>query len=111
MSHFKIDLPGNKSMDVRKGTVFKKRAGFSNRWPWVKIASEVRIGYIVTIMDVLQKIKTQYHLLKTKEGRWLTGSEHEPGSAVMLHGKWHPETDDFTTLAIKKAIDDYENKQ
>ena len=28
MAHYTIDLPGNIKVDVRKGKVFKKRAGF-----------------------------------------------------------------------------------
>ena len=71
MAHYTIDLPGNINVDVRKGKLFKKRAGFFNQWPWIKISSEVRTGYIVTVENVLQKIKTEYHLLKTKEGKWL----------------------------------------
>ena len=30
MAHYTIDLPGNISVDVRKGKIFKKRTGFFN---------------------------------------------------------------------------------
>ena len=110
MAHYTIDLPGNINVNVRKGKLFKKRACFFDRWPWIKISSEIRTGYIVTVESALQKIKTEYHLLKTKEGAWLTG-EHELSPAIRVEGKWHQCPDDLTTVVIKKVIDDYENKQ
>ena len=110
MAHYIIDLPGNIKADVRKGKVFKKTGGFFNQWPWIKIISEVRTGYIVTVENVLQKMRTQYHLLKSKEGTWLAGDEHELNLAIKTEGRWKPVADDPVTLAIKKAIDDYENK-
>ena len=39
------------------------------------------------------------------------GEEHELSPAIKIQGKWQPCPDDLITLAIKKAIDDYENKQ
>jgi hypothetical protein len=111
MAHYIMDLPGNINVDVRKGKLFKKRAGFLNQWPWIKISSEVRTGYIVTVENVLHKNKTEYHLVKTKAGKWLAGEDHELSPAIKIRGKWHPLADDLITLAIKKAIDDYENKQ
>ena len=49
----------------------KKELAFVNQWPWIKISSEVRTGYLVTVEDALHKNKNEYHLLKTKEGKWL----------------------------------------
>ena len=67
--------------------------------------------YIVIVEDLLEKVKTEYHLLKTKEGKWITEAEHELSPAIKKEWKWQPHTDNFITLAVKKAIDDYENKQ
>jgi hypothetical protein len=111
MAHFTIDLPGNISADIRKGKVFKKSTGFVKRWPWIKISSEVRTGYFVMIEYTPNKIKKEYHLLKTNEGKWLSGTENELNPAIKVLGKWLPMADDLITLAIKKGIDDYENKQ
>jgi hypothetical protein len=111
MAHFTIDLPGNINADIRKGKVFKKSTGFVKRWPWIKISSEVRTGYLITFEDVLNKNKKEYHLLKTKEGKWLSETDNELSPAVKKQGKWQPVADDLITLAIKKGIDDYENKQ
>ena len=111
MAQYHIDLDGNIKADIRTGKVFKKRARLFNHWPFLKFNSEVRTGYIVMVENVLQKIKTEYHLLKTKEGKWLTEAEHELASAVKIQGKWNQHKDDSMTLSIKKAIDDYENKQ
>lgn len=111
MAQYTIDLPGNIKLHVYKGKVFKKRTGFFNRWPWIKISCEVRTGYIVTVENLLQKIKTEYHLLKTKEGEWLAAAGHELSPAIKVQGKWQPCRDDLTTVVIKKVIDDYENKQ
>jgi len=110
MAHYTIDLPGNITVDVHKGKLFKKKAGFFKQWPWIKFSSEVRTGYLVTVENLLQKMKTEYHLLKSKEGAWLAPEEYELSLAIKIQGRWHPLTDDPITLAIKKAIDDYENK-
>ena len=111
MSHYTIDLSGNIKLDIRKGKVFKMNAGASGHWPLIKLRSEAKTGYIVTLENVLQKIKAEYHLLKTKEGAWLAGELDELSTAVKVQGKWQPLAENLTTLSIKKAIDDYESKQ
>ena len=111
MAHYTIDLPGDIKADVRQGRVFKKRLLFAKRWPWIKINSEVRTGYLVIVEDALHKNKNEYHLLRTKEGKWQPHAAHEPNAAIKIRKKWQPVADNFITLAVKKAIDHYENKQ
>jgi len=61
MAHCTIDLPGNITVDVRTGKIFKKRWGFFNKWPMIKISDEVKIGYGATVDNVPGKIKTEYY--------------------------------------------------
>ncbi len=107
MAHYIINLPGNMQGDVRQGKVFKKRAAFTKQWPWIRLSTDERRGYIVTVDNK----GMQYHLLKTGEGKWTAATAHEMVLAIKAEGKWQPAEDDNITLAIKKAIDDYENKQ
>ncbi|MEP6948728.1 MAG: hypothetical protein ABI863_05620, partial [Ginsengibacter sp.] len=80
-------------------------------WPWIKISTEVRTGYILTVENVVQKIKTGYYLLKTNEGKWFDKTDYELSPIISKGGKLQPLTNDLITPAIKKAIDDHENKQ
>jgi len=61
MAHYTIDLPGNINVDERTGKIFKKRWGFFNKWPMIKISDEVKIEYGATVDDVPGKIKTEYY--------------------------------------------------
>lgn len=107
MAHYTINLPGNINGDVRQGKVSKKHIGFLTRWPFINLHKEQRIGYVVTVNDTAGK---QYHLLKTSENKWPSQQEHL-SLAIKTQGKWQPIEEDQITTAIKKAIDDYENKQ
>lgn len=108
MAHYTINLPGNIQGDVRQGKVFKKRAAFAKQWPWLKLHTDERTGYVVTVGNN----GLQYHLLKTNDGQWPSAAEDNTLLvAIKTADKWQPINDDQVTLAIKKAIDDYENKQ
>ena len=95
MGHFTIDLPGRIKGEVRFGKVMRKVmlpnlfGLFGNKAP----KREERRGYIVKIGE-----GQLYHLLRTKEGEWL--NESDSGFPVAK--------DDETSLAIKKAIEEYE---
>jgi len=108
MAHYIINLPGNMQADVRHGKVFKKHAGLFKQWPWVKVRAEERTGYIVTLQPAADDSAAQYHFLKTQQGQL---QQDDLSPAVKANGKWLPAADDKITIAIKKAIDDYENKQ
>ena len=107
MAQFTINLPGGMRGEVRQGKVFKKRAAFTKQWPWIRLAADERRGYIVTV----DNNGIQYHLLKTGDGKWPAATGPDMELAIKAEGKWQPVKDDNITLAIKKAIDDYENKQ
>ncbi len=100
MAQFFIALPGNRKGNVRSGIQKKKKKSFlALLLPWKKAEKEEKLAYIVSVEpghDI-----NEYHLLKTKEGRWLQEGED----------KWLREGDGAFNLAIKKAIDDYEHQK
>jgi len=95
MGYFTIDLPGKIKGEVRFGKVMRKVKLsdlfdlFSKKGP----KREERRGYIVKIGEV-----QLYRLLRTKEGEWL--NDGDSGFPVA--------EDDEISLAIKKAIEEYE---
>jgi hypothetical protein len=98
MAQFFIKLPNNRQGNVRTGIQRKGQKTFLHLFmPWKKLNKEEKLAYIIEVNPV-DDIR-EYRLLKTKEGRWLHAGED----------KWLSEGDNRINLAIKKAIDDYEN--
>jgi hypothetical protein len=98
MGQFTITLPNNQQGNVRWGTI-RKKTFFLNLFRHHKLKSEEKKGYIVKIAAVLNSLN-EYRLLKTKEGEW--ASEGNEGFQVT--------PDDEMSIAIKKAIDNYESR-
>jgi len=100
MAQFIIDLPNNRQGNVKTEIMKKAKKSFKNLFsPWKKINNEEKIAYIVYVepgYDI-----NEYHFLKTKEGKWLESGED----------KWLREGEGTFNMAIKKAIDEYENGQ
>ena len=95
MGYFTIDLPGRITGEVRFGKVMRKLvpANLFDLFRKKPSGSEEKTGYIVKIGE-----GQLYRLLRTKEGEWL--NESDSGFPVAK--------DDDTSLAIKKAIEEYE---
>lgn len=67
--------------------------------PWKNLDKEEKVAYIVEVTPMYDI--HEYHLLKTKDGRWLnTGDD-----------KWLREGEGTINIDIKQAIDAYEQKQ
>jgi hypothetical protein len=98
MGHFTIALPNNQQGDVRWGTI-RRKSLFIGLFRNSKLNNEVKKGYIVNI-EPASKGQKEYRLLKTNEGEWL--SEDDGGFRVT--------PDDQISVAIKKAIDNYERQ-
>ena len=98
MAQFFINLPNNREGNVRTGVKRKEEKRLVHLFmPWKKLDQEEKLAYIIEV-DPFDDIK-EYRLLKTKDGRWLEAGED----------KWLREGESRINLAIKKAIDDYEN--
>ena len=97
MGHFTITLPNNQQGDVRCGTIRKKTL-FLDLFGSNKQPNEIKKGYIVTVEPATENRK-EYRLLKNKAGEWT--NEDNEGFKVII--------DDETSIAIKNAIDHYEN--
>ena len=98
MGHFTITLQNNQQGDVRWGTL-RKESTLLNLFKGNKSANEIKKGYIVKVASTSSEQK-EYRLLKTKEGNWT--SEDDGGFQVT--------PDDQISVAIKKAIDEYESQ-
>ena len=98
MGHFTISLPNNQQGDVRRGKVIKEQMPLQllRLQPFIK---EENIGYIVKVDPALDGTE-EYHLMKTKEGKWLKKGENA----------WIKEGEGNINLAIKKAIDQFEKE-
>lgn len=64
--------------------------------PWKNIDKEEKLAYIVEVTPMYDI--QEYHLLKTKDGRWLDSGNN----------KWLREGEGTLNNDIKKAIDAYE---
>jgi hypothetical protein len=95
MGYFTIDLPGNIQAEVRFGMVTKKTGLISlfDLFRKGKIKPEKKKGYFVKTGE-----GQLYRFLRTKNGEWL--KEDDSGFLIA--------TDDETTRAIKKAIEEHE---
>lgn len=107
MAHFKINIPGNIHADVYKGKVFKKSFSLLHFWRVRKVQNEERTGYIA-IVSPGDKNKTEYHLTRSNAGAWMMAGD-ELSLSKKINGKWCAVQEDCTTLAIKQAIDKFEN--
>jgi len=95
MGYFTIDLPGKIKGEVRCGKVMKKSIPV-NLFDFFRkkgTKRDERRAYIVKIGE-----GQLYRLLRTKEGEWLNESD----------GGFYVDKNDETSLAIKKAIEEYE---
>ena len=97
MAQFFISLPNNRQGNVRTGRQRRQQKTFLHvLMPWKKLNKEEKLAYIVEVNpndDI-----TEYRLLKTIDGRWLSVGEDN----------WLREGESSFNIAIKKAIDDHE---
>ena len=99
MAQFFINLPNNRQGNVRTGIQRKQKKSFIHLlMPWKKLNKEEKIAYLIEV-NPYDDI-SEYRFLKTKDGRWLESGED----------KWLREGEGAINLAIKKAIDEYENR-
>jgi len=96
MGQFTITLPDNLQGNVRWGTI-RKMSLFLGLFKKNNLYSSVRKGYIVKIETAAADTK-EYRLIKTKEGDWTSQDD----------GGFQVTPDDQISVAIKKAIDNYE---
>ena len=95
MGYFTIDLPGKTKAEVRSGKVMRKviSSNLFDLFSRKGLKREERRGYVVKTGE-----GQLYRLLRSKEGEWL--NESDSGFPVA--------DEDETSLAIKKAIEEYE---
>jgi hypothetical protein len=97
MAQYFITLPDNRQGNVKTGIRKKDKKSFIDLFMrYKKINREEKIAYIVEVQPAFDLI--EYRLLKTKDGKWLSGTED----------KWLLEGDVAFNSAIKKAIDEHE---
>jgi hypothetical protein len=96
MAQYFITLPNDRQGNVKTGIKKKETKKLMNFLFPSKKSNEETIAYIVEVLPAYDLM--EYRLLKTKEGKWLTGDED----------KWLREGDATFNSAIKKAIDDHE---
>ena len=98
MAQFFINLPNGRQGNVRTGIKRKEQKTLLHvLMPWKKLDKEEKFAYIVEVNPTDDL--SEYRLLKTKGGKWLTAGEDN----------WLREGNDNLNAAIKKAIDHYEN--
>src|SRR5690348_15098729 len=98
MGHFTIALSNNEQANVQWG-VIRKKTSFFNLFRSNKLKNEERKGYIITMGAA--KGQSEYRLLKTREGEWTSESD----------GGFQVSTDNEITVAIKRAIDNFESQR
>ena len=104
MGHFTINLPHHRQGAVSTGKVIKLKKGLLGLLPWNKLKNIERIGYIIKV-DPPVAGRTEFHVFKTKEGKWLQeGKDDIPFKKTKLQ-----KSEEELTLAIKMAIDEHEN--
>ena len=98
MAQFFINLRNNRQGNVRTGIKRAEKKSFLQLlMPWKNINKEEKLAYIIEVTPVYDI--HEYHLLKTKDGRWLdTGDD-----------KWLRKGEGSLNSDIKKAIDAYEH--
>jgi len=98
MGYYSITLPHNIEGEVQWRKMIRKSKSFMHLlMPWKKVAQEVKTGYVVKLKSAFVN-ETEYRLFKTNEGGWFQD----------VHGK--VEVNEPVTLAIKRAIEDYETQ-
>jgi hypothetical protein len=100
MGHFTIDLPTERKGEVRFGKIVRKTANLFDLFRRRGYNREERTGYIIKI-DPAAGDKKVYHLLRSCEGEWLTEGD----------GGFQIAKDDEISIAIKQAINEYENQK
>jgi hypothetical protein len=100
MGHFTIDLPTERKGEVRFGKIVKKTATFFDLFRRRGYNREEKTGYIIKI-DPTVGDKKVYYLLRSGKGEWLTEGD----------GGFQIAEDDEISIAIKQAIDEYENQK
>jgi hypothetical protein len=100
MGHFTIDLPAERKGEVRFGKIVKETANFFDLFRRRGYNREEKTGYIIKI-DSAAGDKKVYHLLRSGKGEWLTESD---GGFLIAE-------EDEISIAIKQAIDEYENQK
>lgn len=100
MGHFTIDLPAERKGEVRFGKIIKKTVNFFDLFRRREYNRDERTGYIIKI-DPAAGDKKVYHLLRSREGKWLTEGD----------GGFQIAEDDEISIAIKQAIDEYDNQK
>ena len=96
MGQFTITLPDNLQGNVRWGTI-RKMSLFLGLFKKNNLHNSVKTGYIVNIEPATTNA-IEYRLIKTKEGDWTSQDD----------GGFQVTPDDQISVAIKKAIDNYE---
>jgi hypothetical protein len=97
MAQYFIKLPNDRQGNVKTGIRRKLKKSFKDLFrPSNKLNKEEKIAYIVEV-EPISDVR-EYHLLKTKEGKWLNDGEDT----------WLCQAEPVLNSAIKKAIDDYE---
>lgn len=100
MGHFTIDLPAERKGKVRFGKILRETVNFFDLFQRRGYNKEERTGYIIKIAPAAGDKKI-YHLLRSGKGEWLT----ESGGGFQIA------EDDEISIAIKLAIDEYENQR
>ena len=104
MGHFTISLPHHCQGSVSTGKVIKLKNGLLGLLPWNNMEKVERMGYIIKVEPPLSG-RHEFHVFKTNEGKWLQeGKDNSPLKKSKLRKE-----EEALTLAIKTAIDDYEN--
>lgn len=97
MAQFFINLPNNRQGNVRTGIKRAEKKTFLQLlMPWKNIDKEEKLAYIIEVTPTYDI--QEYHLLKTKDGRWLDTGDN----------KWLRDGEGTLNNDIKKAIDAYE---
>ena len=107
MAHFTVRLPGNIEADIYKGKIFKKSLSLLSLFKRGQKDAALT-GYIAMVPVAGIDQKNEYHLARTATGAWAQAAE-EPGLSIKIKGRWNAIEDDAITVAVKNAIDEYEN--
>jgi hypothetical protein len=105
MAHFKITIDGNIDVEVSKGKVFQKGIKLVKLWPFIKLKSNERIGYLIKLDK-----KQEYLLLRNKTGEWIDSNKSQIELPLNKGKKWEAIEENDQVISLKKAIENYEGK-
>lgn len=98
MGYYTITLPHNIEGEVQWRTVNRRSTSFIHlHLPWKRASPEVKRGYVVKLKSAFVN-ETEYRLFKTNEGEWFQDA------------KGKVEVKEQIALAIKRAIEEHENR-